>query len=123
MKKWRMGIASAALATALIGTTAAMAAGGGYHHGWSSAAGAAGSDAATAVSCYCAGYCWQDTDGDGIGNVWSGACGDADGDGICDICGRTAYGYVDADGDGVCDHYGIGHMGGGRHHGGHRGCH
>ena len=41
-------------------------------------------------------------------------CGDADGDGLCDVCGRdvadcaspcgSACGYVDADADGVCDH-------------------
>ena len=46
----------------------------------------------------------------------------ADGDGVCDYCGRGGCGYyVDADGDGVCDNYNGGARGGaGRGRGGRR---
>lgn len=34
---------------------------------------------------------------------------DADGDGVCDVCGATVTCWEDADGDGVCDSCGTSH--------------
>lgn len=121
MKAWRIGIVSAVLITALVGTTTALAAGPGHHHGWAAGTGTTAA-AVPAGTCGWTGSCWRDTDGDGIRDTWYGACADADGDGIRDTCGRTVHGYVDANGDGICDHYGTGYAGGG-HHGGRRGGH
>ena len=96
MKKRRIGLGAVLLLVviALMGSTTAFAAGYGGHHRWSA----------------------------GDGCIWADGCRrDADGDGLCDACGRSVYGYVDADGDGVCDHAGAWHTGGG-HHGGQGHC-
>ncbi|WP_297209272.1 hypothetical protein [uncultured Flavonifractor sp.] len=79
MKRIRIAVLAAALVLAL-GVTTAFAAGG--HHSWTG------------------GDCWSR----------SGACYvDADGDGVCDNCGRLQGAcYVDADGGGVCDNRGAG---------------
>lgn len=59
-------------------------------------------------------------------------CADEDGNGVCDICGRTVSigaGFIDEDGDGICDNLATGSCGGGYgngtgrqrgHHGGRR---
>ena len=56
---------------------------------------------------------YVDADGDGVcdycGRGGRGSDVDAEGDGGCDHCGQDGCGYyVDADGDGVCDYCGQG---------------
>ena len=116
MKKWRIGAVFALAVVALVGSTTAYAAGyGGGHHGWY----ANHTQAVSTTPPSWPGSCWRDTDGDGATDTWSGPCADEDGDGVCDLCGRTGYGYVDADGNGICDNYGTGRAGGGHHSGRH----
>lgn len=100
MKKWRIGTVFALAIVALVGGTTAYAAGyGGGHHGWY----ASNPPAVSATVLSRSGSCWGDTDGDGV----------------CDLCGRTGYGYVNADDNGICDNYGTGWTGRGHHGGGH----
>ena len=107
MRAWKMGIASAVLIAAVLGSTATAMAGGhhGGGYGYSNAASTASTAGAPAKTCTWTGACWRDADGDGIRDTWNGTCSDADGDGICDVCGQTVHAYADANGDGVCDHY------------------
>lgn len=79
MRKLRLAALAAALVLTL-GVTTAAACGG--HHAWT------GAD-----RCGQTGVCFVD----------------ADGDGVCDRCGRLrSTCYADADGDGVCDNRGTG---------------
>lgn len=117
-KKLGIGLLAVTLVTVL-GCTTAFASG--HGHGWYSAGNTCTSPH---TCCSGSGYCLRDTDGDGVLDAWSAPCTDADGNGICGVCGRTAPTYADANGDGVCDHFGIGsaggaaHRGSGHHHGG-----
>lgn len=77
MKQWRICIVGAILVVALLSTTALAS---GHGHGR-----------------HAAGHLRESC-------AWSVTClRDADGDGICDVCGRTAHRRVDADGDGIWD--------------------
>lgn len=117
MKTWKIGAASAILVMVLVGSTAAVAAGPGGHHRCR----AEGIRFSQGTACAWTEVCWRDTDSDGVWDAWHGFCAEADGDGVCDACGRTVHGYEDANGDGICDHYGT-WGGGGGHHGGQRYC-
>ncbi len=55
---------------------------------------------------------YVDTDRDGVRDLAGSQCNwqDANGDGICDNCGRNpvgCLGYADQDGDGICDNCGM----------------
>lgn len=113
MRKWRLGVVTVVLATALVGISTASAVGHGGRRGWETAE--AGS--VSAASCAWTEGCWRDADGDGIRDTRVGLCADADGDGRCDACGWSLRSCADADGDGMCDHCETGHTGGGHHSG------
>lgn len=90
MKLWKLGVVGIILVTWLAGGASAAGL-----HGWR----AGGGEPAPSSVCAWAGTCRQDGNGDGL----------------CDVCGRTAHTYADADGDGICDHYEAGRGGGGHH--------
>lgn len=101
MKK---ALATILAATVLCGVCATGVLAAGHHGGaWSTA---------TARVCSwadgsCANHtCRQDADGDGVCDVCGNAVtcwGDTDGNGVCDSCGTSHTCRNDADGDGTCD--------------------
>lgn len=102
--RMKKALATILAATVLCGVCATGVLAAGHHGGaWSTA---------TARVCSwadgsCANHtCRQDADGDGVCDVCGNAVtcwGDTDGDGVCDSCGTSHTCRNDADGDGTCD--------------------